>query len=271
MLSIITINYNNIVGLRKTIDSVLSQSYTDYEWIVIDGGSTDGAKELLEQNATHFAYWCSEPDKGIYNAMNKGIAKAQGEYTLFMNSGDVFSSNDTLQQIMSTMKGADIVYADAMLLGHNGKDELLQYPDELTLDYLTHGSLCHQAAYIRTSLLHESGGYDEKYRIASDWKQWVVWLYEGRSFEHLPITACNFDCHGLCATQKSKIQSDYERWLIFEEILPAHLVTSLRNYKALWMESEFGYLSDVKRYMQKNKLYKRIIRSAVHLVKILDK
>lgn len=77
-LSIITINYNNREGLKKTIESVLSQTFTDYEYIIIDGGSTDGSRELIEQYQSHLSFWCSEPDKGIYNAMNKGIAKARG-------------------------------------------------------------------------------------------------------------------------------------------------------------------------------------------------
>ena len=76
-LSIITINYNNKAGLQKTIDSVVAQTWRDFEWIIIDGGSTDGSKELIEQYQQHFAYWCSEPDKGVYNAMNKGIDKAK--------------------------------------------------------------------------------------------------------------------------------------------------------------------------------------------------
>ena len=83
-LSIITVNLNNREGLQKTIDSVVNQTFRDFEWIVIDGGSTDGSKELIEQYADHFAYWVSEPDKGIYNAMNKGIKVAKGEYLQFL-------------------------------------------------------------------------------------------------------------------------------------------------------------------------------------------
>lgn len=78
-LSIITINLNNYNGLKRTINSIISQTFTDYEWIVIDGGSTDGSRELIEQYSNLFAYWCSEPDKGIYNAMNKGIRHIKGE------------------------------------------------------------------------------------------------------------------------------------------------------------------------------------------------
>ena len=87
-LSIITVNLNNCDGLQKTIDSVVGQTFTDYEWIVIDGGSMDGSRELIEQYADCLAYWCSEPDNGIYNAMNKGISRATGEWLLFLNSGD---------------------------------------------------------------------------------------------------------------------------------------------------------------------------------------
>lgn len=91
-LSIITVNLNNRDGLKRPIDSVVSQTFTNYEWIVIDGGSTDGSRELIEQYSNHFAYWCNEPDKGIYNAMNKGIAHAKGEWLQFLNSGDVLYS-----------------------------------------------------------------------------------------------------------------------------------------------------------------------------------
>ena len=88
ILSIITINYNNSDGLQRTIESVLSQTWTDFEWIVIDGGSTDGSLDIIKKHASHFSFWCSEPDTGIYNAMNKGITHAKGEYLNFMNSGD---------------------------------------------------------------------------------------------------------------------------------------------------------------------------------------
>ena len=87
-LSIITINYNNCSGLEKTIQSVIKQSFTDYEWIVVDGGSTDGSKELLEKYQNHFAFWVSEPDNGIYHAMNKEMQKATGDFCLYINSDD---------------------------------------------------------------------------------------------------------------------------------------------------------------------------------------
>lgn len=98
-LSIITVNLNNLEGLKRTYDSVVSQTFTDYEWLVIDGGSTDGSREFIEQHQDKFAYWCSEPDKGIFNAMNKGIVRAKGEYLNFMNSGDCFACEETVAEV----------------------------------------------------------------------------------------------------------------------------------------------------------------------------
>ena len=109
-LSIITVNLNNLEGLKRTYESVVCQTFTDYEWIVIDGGSTDGSREFIEQHQDKFAYWCSEPDKGIYNAMNKGIMRAKGEYLNFMNSGDCFASNDTLIRVLVDERNEDIIY-----------------------------------------------------------------------------------------------------------------------------------------------------------------
>ena len=88
--SIITINYNHIEGLKRTIDSVISQTSSNYEYIIIDGGSTDGSVNIIKEYKEHLVYWISEKDNGVYHAMNKGVAQAQGDYCIFMNSGDCF-------------------------------------------------------------------------------------------------------------------------------------------------------------------------------------
>ena len=99
--SIITVNYNNKEGLRKTIESVVRQTYRDFEFIVIDGGSTDGSTDILKEYDEQINYWVSEKDSGIYNAMNKGIKKSIGDYLIFMNSGDCFYQNDVLETVNS--------------------------------------------------------------------------------------------------------------------------------------------------------------------------
>src|SRR5574344_2795323 len=107
--SIITINRNNKNGLEKTTKSIISQLFTDYEFIVIDGGSTDGSADVIRKYATHITYWISEPDKGIYNAMNKGITHAYGDYLNFMNSGDCFHSPAVLDEINRQLHDEDIL------------------------------------------------------------------------------------------------------------------------------------------------------------------
>ena len=106
-LSVITINYNNRDGLRKTIESVVNQTCRDFEYIIIDGGSTDGSVDVIKQYADRIDYWVSEPDKGIYHAMNKGIAVAHGEYLNFMNSGDCFYESTVVENVLQLK---DMVY-----------------------------------------------------------------------------------------------------------------------------------------------------------------
>lgn len=165
LLSIITINFNNKKGLEKTITSVINQSFADYEYIVIDGGSTDGSVDVVKRYSDKLNYWVSEPDKGIYNAMNKGIRKASGEYCLFLNSGDRFTSNYILNQVFSISFSEDIVYGDALI------DNMHQtYPEKIRLSYLISKSLAHQSTFIRKSLFEKTGLYNEENKIISDWE-----------------------------------------------------------------------------------------------------
>lgn len=114
-LSIITINYNNKAGLQKTIDSVVCQTWRDFEWIVIDGGSADGSKELIEQYQQHFSYWCSERDDGVYSAMNKGICISLGDWIMILNSGDYLYSKDSLFELMNAVSDdVDIIYGNSI-------------------------------------------------------------------------------------------------------------------------------------------------------------
>ena len=117
--SIITINYNNSKGLKRTLDSIISQTCHEFEWIVIDGGSSDGSRELIEQHQDSITYWCSEPDKGIYNAMNKGVNKATGDYCLFLNSGDHLCNSKVVEHLISIPFSADIVSGDIYIDGYS--------------------------------------------------------------------------------------------------------------------------------------------------------
>ena len=143
-LSIITINYNNREGLARTIASVKAQNFSDYEWLVIDGGSTDGSRELIEANKALFAYWCSEPDKGIYDAINKGTRHASGQYVSCMNSGDTYFSDDTLSRVFASPLTADVIYGDWYKV-YPERRVLCSMPCPLDLSIFYYHNICHQA------------------------------------------------------------------------------------------------------------------------------
>jgi glycosyltransferase involved in cell wall biosynthesis len=169
-ISIITINYNNRAGLERTITSVLEQSCRDLEYLVIDGGSSDGSAELIEKYKERFTYSVSEKDNGIYDAMNKGIKKAAGEYCLFLNSGDRLAGKDILNSVISELSGDPVIYGNGRREEGNGTTVEVDIPGKLTLDFFSSNSLFHPASFIRRELFERFGYYNESNKIVSDWE-----------------------------------------------------------------------------------------------------
>lgn len=198
-LSIITVNLNNRDGLQKTIDSVVSQTFRDFEWIVIDGGSTDGSKELIEQYADHFAYWVSEPDKGVYNAMNKGIRVARGEYINFMNSGDCFASVSILSEIFSVPRDADVLFG--YMVRDTVEGQYVNFSvmkEKLTWVDFYYDGLPHQSSFIKKDLFEKYGLYDEELKAVSDWKFFVkACVYNQSICEFVPKKISIYSSDGL--------------------------------------------------------------------------
>lgn len=231
-LSIITINYNNKIGLKRTIDSILMQTMFPFEWIIIDGGSIDGSKELIEQNSLHFSYWCSERDEGIYNAMNKGIAHANGDYCLFLNSGDELYNSEVIKNaldFLSQHKEVDFLYGDCMFI-KDRIESIKKCPDNITLADLYSINICHPSTLIKSTLLKRQG-YDESYRIASDYKYWLEAYMSGCSFLHVPITISRFYEDGISSTDKELLAK--ENYRISREIFSKDLGDVLMCYKTL--------------------------------------
>jgi glycosyltransferase involved in cell wall biosynthesis len=173
-LSIITINYNNLEGLKKTVESVVNQTWQEFEFIVIDGGSIDGSAEYIESKSEHIDYWVTEPDAGIYNAMNKGIEKALGTYLLFLNSGDVlYNGNVLLETKKSLLLDMDIVYGDLWIVGEQGKGFRNRYPDFIDFPFLKQTSLGHPSTFMKKELFYTYGLYRTDLKIISDWAFFV--------------------------------------------------------------------------------------------------
>jgi glycosyltransferase involved in cell wall biosynthesis len=176
-LSIITINYNNLEGLKKTVESVINQTWKEFEYIVIDGGSTDGSSTYIEEQSNNFNYWISEKDLGIYNAMNKGIKASTGDYLLFLNSGDHLYDNVVLEKSNSYLNQYDLVYFDMQVIGEK-ESRIFSMSDKLRFSDLYFESLPHPATFIKKQLFNIVGFYDENLKIASDWKFFILALYK---------------------------------------------------------------------------------------------
>lgn len=225
-LSIITINFNDLAGLKKTATSVVSQTYQDFEWILIDGGSHDGSKEFIEElslSCPFISFWCSERDKGIYNAMNKGIAHASGEYLQFLNSGDCLFDNDVVKQFHSLVKDDDIIAGDIVL---DGKEERrLCSPDEteLDFDFMRHSMVRHSASFIKKKLFLKYGFYDENFRIVSDLKFFLdVLIKYNCSYYHWDRIVSDFNTDGISERPEMKSLETQERQKVFENFLPRY-------------------------------------------------
>ena len=215
-LSIITINFNNEVGLKKTIESVVSQTMHDFEWIVIDGGSTDGSKELIEQYEQYIAYWCSESDRGIYHAMNKGIMASHGEYLLFLNSGDYLYGENVINQVVSLLKDRDIYVGRINSLGKDNasEEEQADFSPEGILRKLTFTWIPHQASFFKRTLFDTYGMYREDQRIVSDWWAYFYSLVIGQAtIESLPFVISNYNIEGISATQHTRAMQEQENLL----------------------------------------------------------
>jgi len=169
-ISIITVNLNNANGLERTINSVFSQKFTDFEYLIMDGGSTDSSKEVIERNSYRLGYWASENDAGIYNAMNKGIYNSKGDYLLFLNSGDHLRDDAALEDLAAYLDGTDIIYGNTLLIESNIKSWIGHHPEILTFSFFVDCTLPHAASFIKRSLFDQVGLYDENLVICADWK-----------------------------------------------------------------------------------------------------
>ena len=226
--SIITVNYNHREGLIKTIQSVINQTYTDYEYIIIDGGSTDGSVEVIKEYSDRITYWVSERDKGIYNGMNKGILKAHGEYINFMNSGDTFFDEKTLSMVNHLMNNNDIIVGkdhNEDPKSHKTFQTILPKRISMVTFYLQ--TFPHQSTFIRRHLFYGSL-YDETLKIVSDWKFFMnKVVYENASVQILQFPICNREQGGLSAFASKTLE---ERNQVLKNSLPVGI---LKDYQTL--------------------------------------
>ena len=224
--SIITVNLNNASGLEDTIHSVLNQTCHDYEFLIIDGGSSDNSKSIIEQYESQISYWVSEPDNGIFNAMNKGIIASKGDYLIFMNSGDCFHNEKVLEDSLKYL-GADFVIGEVKRKDTN---TIMDYElSDISMMTFYTGAIPHQATFHKRSLFQDSL-YDEKMKISSDWKLFFQKIIiENASYTLMPVVVCFYDTTGISNTNIDLAAK--ERNQIITDSLPPRVIKDYERYK----------------------------------------
>jgi glycosyltransferase involved in cell wall biosynthesis len=242
-ISIITINFNDASGLKKTIESVVNQSFQDVEYIVIDGLSADNSVEVIEQYCEKIAYWISEKDSGI--------DMTSGEYLLFLNSGDVFTSNDILKEFVTheNFRG-DIIYGDYKF--ENGKKN---YPDKVTPYYFLKSSLPHQSTFFKNRVFDIMGKFDESYSISGDRAFYLKCMVSNQfMWQHIqyPVTLFNLDGVSNNLEHLKKKQAEDER---------------------LWKENLGVFYQDYRNFLLLEKEIKEIKKKTIKgiLLRIVNK
>ena len=215
LLSVITICKDEPF-IEQTCQSVCKQSCQDFEWIVIDGASQPENLLKLKKYASRFNYFISEPDTGIYNAMNKGIRRSHGTYLLFMNGGDLFYNDEVIENVLPYLKkgNADVFYGDSYRLFEQAtKCFIKTYPDILKKNFFLTNTLAHQSSYIRKELFEKYQGYREDFKIVSDKEKWLQFIDNDVRFLHIPLVLSCFRMNGKSRQQSSLLLKEKKEML----------------------------------------------------------
>jgi glycosyltransferase involved in cell wall biosynthesis len=216
-LTIITINYNNAIGLKKTIESVVNQIYKNFEFVVIDGKSNDESVSVINNFGDKISYYSSEKDNGIYNAMNKGIKAANGEFLLFLNSGDLLFDNYTIENIFDKLDSSiGIIYGNAIMVSEKEKLAYI-YPESLPFSFFYDKTLCHQSVFIKKELFGETG-YNEQNKIVSDWEFFTEKIILNKvKYKHIQQFICQYELNGMSSFESNIEQTKKEKKRFFDK------------------------------------------------------
>ena len=207
-LSIITICKNE-QNLRRTLDSINNQTFKDFEWIVIDGKSDSKIIKIFDEYRDRINFFTSEVDRGIYDAYNKAIKKAHGEYVCFMNTGDVFYDDMVLENVFGQKQTADILYGNTNII-KGKKSYIEEAPDTIDKYFFMYGTINHQSCFIKTSLFKKYGLYNESYKIASDFEKFIVFAKHNVCFKKLNLVIATYYKNGI-SSNKSKTHREFEK------------------------------------------------------------
>ena len=249
-ISIITINRNNKDGLRMTMQSVLGQDYGDLEYIIVDGASDDGSVEVIQEYETLFAQknvpfqYESKPDRGIFNAMNKGIVKADGEYLLFLNSGDYLVSSSVLTSFAQMGTVEDFVSGNVQVC-IDGRAQIRKSPQNVSFLFFHNNSLPHQATFIKKKVFETYGMYNEENKIKSDWENSLRSLIIGdATYRHVEQTISYYDVLGVSSQDAFLELKKQEQKRVYLSIMPEYVYETLSFYQ----QKYHGFISQKRMY-----------------------
>jgi len=221
------------------MNSVFNQTFKDVEYIIVDGGSNDGSKELIERNASRITKWVSEKDSGIYNAQNKGAKLATGDYCLFLNSGDYFADENVLHKVTSSMGNEDFIFGDLLLENSNLEIEQGISPNKLGVYHFMISTLWHPCTFIKREVFVKYGYYKENYKITGDYEFFIRTILKHKlKYKHIKEFITVFNTGGIGSTDTNRQLQEKEReqsWL--------------DNYSPLTY-SWFKFKTKVKRYKE---------------------
>jgi glycosyltransferase involved in cell wall biosynthesis len=249
LISIITVTYNASSVLEATILSVIGQHFRNFEYIIIDGASKDGTLDIIRKYADHFSYWVSEPDKGLYDAMNKGLQAAKGKYVWFMNAGDEIYNRETLSLIFSKSTEADVYYGDALFFQKDGKEIGLrsqvtphQLPAKLNWKSLQYGMVvCHQSFIVKKNLA-PMYNLSHPYSADVDWE--IQCLKNAREIVHTGLILCKYLTGGF--SKKHLYRSLADRFHVLQShfgtfhTIKSHVWITIRGIFFVWKRKQ-GY------------------------------
>lgn len=231
LLTIITINYNNNTGLSKTFDSIRQQTTYDFEYIVVDGGSSDGSLELIKNNADIIDNYISEHDNGIYNAMNKGAHIATGEYITYLNSGDILHDNRVIEdiyKILHTNDPVDIYFGQVLNITED-KTSLFKFDHKLTLLTLHYDVVNHSGAFIKRSLQLKYP-YREDLKICSDRQFFIeTIIFENCNYKVIDRVITKFDKTGISSSSATSSLMNFENEVIINSLLPPRIIDDYKD------------------------------------------
>lgn len=249
--SIITINYNE-PKLEDTCKTIVNQTFQDFEWIVIDGGSNKETLDILDKYKSRINYFVSEKDNGRYHAMNKGIKQAHGDYLIFMNAGDCFYNNNILQDVRNLMENnqnkADVYYGNGYLRYPGNKLELFKKPKQLNFDFVCLFPLFHQAMFFKRELFSKFGCYDEKYKIVSDWKYYLNLYKNNCSFEYIDVNVAVDDANGISNVDVNL--SHKEEQMFFSELFDEKELKEINEKKLKWQQNTYNKIREAKKLIK---------------------